>query len=280
MTPDIPGLADAKEGVTSNGVPYVALPPEGEKEARGLVVMWHGADPPRTEQALAAAVPMRKVPAWRVYLGMPGHGRRSPKGGVEEIMRLAAQDALTLLFRPRIEGGVAELPGAVNDLRTQLEIDSTLPIGIFGFSQGGAAALLALSRNLLPFKAAVTFGAVIDFGALIDAMARYFGVTYEWTDERRTLATQLSSTDRAAAIAESGAAILLGVGSEDPDPTREPAERLAAAIRGEGGIAEVKIVPNVGHGFVDEPGEAAAPQGEQARKVDELASAWFSRHLK
>lgn len=53
--------------------------------------MWHGADPPRTEQALAAAVPMRKVPAWRVYLGMPGHGRRSPKGGVEEIMRLAAQ---------------------------------------------------------------------------------------------------------------------------------------------------------------------------------------------
>ena len=242
--------------------------------------MWHGADPPRTEQALAAAVPMRKVPAWRVYLGMPGHGRRSPKGGVEEIMRLAAQDALTLLFRPRIEGGVAELPGAVNDLRTQLEIDSTLPIGIFGFSQGGAAALLALSRNLLPFKAAVTFGAVIDFGALIDAMARYFGVTYEWTDERRTLATQLSSTDRAAAIAESGAAILLGVGSEDPDPTREPAERLAAAIRGEGGIAEVKIVPNVGHGFVDEPGEAAAPQGEQARKVDELASAWFSRHLK
>lgn len=52
MTPDIPGLADAKEGATSNGVPYVALPPEGEKEARGLVVMWawcrpatHGAGP-------------------------------------------------------------------------------------------------------------------------------------------------------------------------------------------------------------------------------------------
>lgn len=95
MTVDIPGLPGAEQGVTSNGVPYVALPPEGAKAGRGLVVMWHGADPPRTEEALATAIPMRLLPAWRVYLGMPGHGRRSPKGGFEEIMRLAAQDALT-----------------------------------------------------------------------------------------------------------------------------------------------------------------------------------------
>jgi len=278
MKIDIPGLPGAEQGVTSNGVPYVALPPEGAKAGRGLAVMWHGADPPRTEEALAAAIPMRLLPAWRVYLGMPGHGRRSPEGGFEEIMRLAAQDALTLLFRPRIEGAVAELPGAVEDIRARLDIDSRLPLGIFGFSQGGAAALLALSRNLLPFKAAVTFGAVIDLAALMDALAASFGVGYEWTDERRALATQLSPTHRAPELAESGAAILLGVGEEDSLPTRAPAENLAAAIRKEGGIAEVKIVPNIGHAFVDEPGEMPAPQGQQAR-VDEMATRWFINNL-
>jgi hypothetical protein len=81
MTLDVSGQPGAKQDVTSNGVPYVALPPEGTKPVRGLVVLWHGADPPRTEEALTAAVPMRELPAWRIYLGMPGHGRRSPKGG-------------------------------------------------------------------------------------------------------------------------------------------------------------------------------------------------------
>jgi len=266
-------------GLTSNGVPYLALTPEGEKEPKGLVVLWHGADPPRTEEALAAAVPLRAVQAWRIYLGMPGHGRRSPEGGVEEIMRLASQDALTLLFRPRIEGAVSELPAAVNDLRVRLDINPELPIGIFGFSQGGAAALLAVSRQVLPFRAAVTFGAVIDMAALIDFIATSFGVSYEWTTERRALATQMSTVHRAPALAESGAAILLAVGAEDPDPTRDPAERLADAIVGEGGKAEVKIVPNVGHAFVDEPGEAPAPQGPEARAVDELASQWFRQYL-
>lgn len=274
---DIPGLPDARQGVTSNSVPFVALPPEGT--ARGIILLWHGADPPRTEEALAAAVPMKTVPAWRIYLGMPGHGRRSPVGGVEEIMRLAAEDALTLLFRPRIEGALTELPGAVNDIRNQLDLDAALPLGIFGFSQGGAAALLALSRRILPFKAAVTFGAVVDFVPFMNAMAELFGMTYEWTDEHRALAAQLSAAGRARALTESSAAILFAVGAEDPTPTREPAERLVAEIRNESRIAELKILPSVAHAFVDEPGEAPAPQGPQARAVDELTSAWFNQYL-
>ncbi len=178
------------------------------------------------------------------------------------------------------KGRSPELPGAVNDLRAGLDIDAALPLGIFGFSQGGAAALLALSQHLLPFKAAVTFGAVMDLTALMDALAASFGVAYEWTDERRALATQLSSTHRARALAAGGAALLLGVGAGDPYPTRDPAERLADAIRGEGGMVEVKTVPQLEHAFVDGPGDAPAPQGQPARAVDELASGWFGRYLK
>lgn len=274
---DISGIAGARQGVTSNSVPFVAFPPE--RTARGVILLWHGADPPRTEEALAAAVPMKSVPAWRLYLGMPGHGRRSPEGGVEEIMRLAGEDALTLLFRPRIEGALSELPEAVHDIRNQLDLDAALPLGIFGFSQGGSAALLAVSRRILPFKAAVTFGAVVDFVLFMNAMADYFGMTYEWTDERRALAAHLSAAGRARTLAENGAAILFGVGAEDPNPTLEPAERLVKEIRNEGGKAELRILPSVAHAFVDEPGEAAAPQRPQAHAVDELASAWFNQYF-
>jgi predicted esterase len=222
---------------------------------------------------------MRAVPVWRVYLGTPLYGRRAPEGGAEELMRRGAEDAVTLLLHPIITGAVAELPAAVDDLRGRLGIDAALPLGIFGFSQGGVAALLALSRRVLPIRAAVTFGAVIDVPAAVETMAPMFGFEYEWTEERHALAAEISATDRARALAESGAAILLGVGAEDPLPVREPAERLAAAIRAEGGTAETRVLPNLGHGFVEEPGVEAVAQGPQARAVDELASGWFGRHL-
>lgn len=53
-------------------MPYIALPPAGDRTKRApLVVAWHMMDPPRTEAALASALPLAEVPAWRVYLGLP-----------------------------------------------------------------------------------------------------------------------------------------------------------------------------------------------------------------
>jgi dienelactone hydrolase len=278
MRTDLPGLDRASEAVTANGVPFVALPPE-ETDARSLVLLWHGADPPRSDAALAAAVPLRRLPAWRVYLGMPLYGRRLPPGGFEEIMRLAFQDAVTLLFQPSVSGAVAELPAALDDVRARLDIDPALPLGLLGFSQGGAAALLALSQQVVRCQAAVTFGAAIDLPAIVDVVGRRYSVNYEWTDERRALAERLSTTDRGPALAASGAAILLAFGADDPLPVRAPAEQLAAAVRAAGGTAEARLVPNLAHAFVDAPGDVAAPQGPQAQAVDALATDWFSRYL-
>jgi predicted esterase len=279
MRTDLPGLARAVEGVAAKGVPFVALPPEETAEARALVVLWHGADPPRSDAALAAAVPLRRLPAWRVYLGMPLFGRRLPAGGYEEIMRLAFQDAVTLLFQPSIGGAVAELPAALADIRKRLNIAPALPLGLFGFSQGGAAALLTLSRHEVLFKAAVTVGAAIDLPTVVDAVGAMHGVTYDWTAERRALAEQLSASRQAPALAASGAAILLAAGADDPIPVREPAEQLATAIGAAGGTAEVRILPNIAHAFVDPPGDAPAPQTPQAAAVDALTTKWFTKHL-
>lgn len=61
----------------ADGVPYVALPPEGE--GAPLVVAWHLHDPPRSERAMAAVLPLKGLPAWRVYLGLPLSGSRLPE---------------------------------------------------------------------------------------------------------------------------------------------------------------------------------------------------------
>jgi dienelactone hydrolase len=259
-------------------VPFVALPPDSEP-ARAVVIAWHGGDPPRKEEALAAVVPMRSLPAWRIYLGMPLYGRRKPAGGFEEIMRLGMQDAVSLIFHPSIGGAVAELPEALADVRRQLGIDASLPLGIFGFSQGGAAALVQTTRGNLPIKTVATFGAVVDMASLVDGLAGFFGITYEWTDARRALAEELSTSSKAAQLAASGAPILLAVGDQDPYPVREPISQLAAAINQAGGTAEERIVPGVAHALANEPGEEPADQSPAARAVDEIVTDWFSRHL-
>jgi dienelactone hydrolase len=276
---EVQDLNDAKRGTTSNGVPFVALQPGGAREARALVILWHGADPPRTEEALAAAVPLFGLPAWRVYLGLPGYGARMPEGGLDEVMRRGTEDAVSLLFAPTMTGALAELSDAVADLRKQFRIDASLPLGIFGFSVGGATALLAISRRVLPFRAAVTFGAVPDLPALVDVSASFFGVRYEWTQARKSLAEELSPNFDARALAESGVPVLLAVGADDPYPIRGPTEKLVADVKAAGGSPELRIVPGVPHAFVAEPGIEAAPQSDAARAIDALAGEWFARYL-
>jgi len=73
------------------GVPYVALPPAGwydGREPAPLIIAWHLNDPPRSAAAMASALPLAGVAAWRVYPDLPMHGRRQLSGGLEEFMRL------------------------------------------------------------------------------------------------------------------------------------------------------------------------------------------------
>lgn len=72
------------------GVPYVALPPEQAVERAPMVVAWHLASPPRSETAMAAALPLRGLQAWRLYLGLPLLGRRLPGGGLDLFVTASA----------------------------------------------------------------------------------------------------------------------------------------------------------------------------------------------
>src|SRR5260370_17655265 len=89
---------------TAAGVPYLALPPTSvDVEADGptrLIVAWHGFEPPRSEAAFAAAVPMTGVPAWRVYLGLPLFGGRLPPRGAGQFRALPQPHQPGHLSRP------------------------------------------------------------------------------------------------------------------------------------------------------------------------------------
>src|SRR5918992_4876986 len=91
------------------GVPFLALPPGGRPDAAApIVVAWHLMDAPRTEAAFAAALPLAGLDAWRIYLGLPMFGARTPPGGPEEVMRLAYEDAVLNLYAPVIEQAFSE----------------------------------------------------------------------------------------------------------------------------------------------------------------------------
>ena len=134
---------------TAAGVPFTALPPRDDAVQARLVVIWHLLDPPRTDSAMAAALPMYALPAWRLYLGLPMTGRRLPAGGSEEMMRLGYADGVLNLFGPILSQAADEAPAAVAAVRTQLGI-SDGPIGVAGGSLGGGVGHLRNGSTRLP----------------------------------------------------------------------------------------------------------------------------------
>src|SRR5215469_12550534 len=101
-------------------VPYAAWPPAGRQDGREpapLIVAWHMNDPPRSAAAMASALPLAGVPAWRVYLDLPMHGRRQLPGGLQEFMQLGYADAVLEAFEPQVSQAVAEFPAVLAELR-------------------------------------------------------------------------------------------------------------------------------------------------------------------
>jgi pimeloyl-ACP methyl ester carboxylesterase len=274
--------ADATIGVAA-GVPFVAVPPsEGARTSAPVVLAWHLLDPPSTERALAAALPLRGLDAWRVYLGLPLSGSRLPAGGVDELMRLGYEDAVMNIHEPVAYGAAEELPPAFAELRERLGLGDG-PVGVMGGSSGAAVAQLVLAESDMDVRAAVLVSPVVRLRGAVSAMERRFGVTYAWSDESNAVADRLDFVARAPEIARrDDPAVLLVVGEEDDPEFHEDAAELQAALAGAGGgedRARVVTVPGMPHALAEEPGVDPAPQTPHVAVVDRLAVDWFGRHL-
>ena len=260
------------------GVPYVALPPAGgARPDAPVVVAWHLLDPPRTEAAFAAAVPLTGLDAWKIYFGLPMSGSRLPAGGYDELRRLIFEDAVLNVYR-HVVGGVAdEFPAAFAAVAARLGIGDG-PIGVMGGSMGAAAAQIVLAESGADVRAAVLINPVVRLRDTIDGLSAMYGVTYAWSPESAAFAERADFIARAGEIAR--AAVLVVTGEDDmQDAIVRPVGAYVPELRRHGATVDWQVIPGMAHALAEEPGTEAAPQTPHAAEVDRRAAAWFTRCL-
>jgi len=271
------------------GVPYLAVPPSHDTDGPApVVVAWHLMDPPRTEAAFAAALPLDGLDAWRIYLGLPMCGARMPAGGPDELMRLGFEDAVLNLQGPVATRGAEEFPAAYAALREQLGLADDAALALVGGSMGSAVALLVLTESApaarIQASAAVLVSPIASLRPAVDALGRRYGVEYPWGPDSLEVARRLDFVSRADELAGAGQpAVQLIVGAED-DVTgfREPARQLRDALAeryADPSSAGLVVVPGMAHPLAEEPGVEPAPQTPHAAAVDQHAVAWLRAHL-
>jgi pimeloyl-ACP methyl ester carboxylesterase len=261
------------------GVPYVAVPPSDGAADAPVVIAWHLMDPPRTEVALAAALPLAGLDAWRIYLGLPMHGVRFPDGGVDALMRLGYADAVQNLYGPISAQAAEECGPAYAELRKRLGFRDG-PVGVLGGSLGSAVAQLVVAGGALDVAAAVLVSPVSQLEEVVATVGRMLGVTYPWSEPSLATARRMDFVARADEVAACPATLLV-VGEEDDEQGfREPAARLRAELARREVVTDLVVVPGMGHALAEEPGIEPAPQLPAAVEVDRLAVAWFVRHLR
>lgn len=267
-------------------VPYLALPPARrtgeEREPAPLIVAWHLNDPPRSASAMAAALPLATVEAWRVYLDLPMHGRRQLPGGLEEFMQLGYQDAVLRAFEPQVSQAVAEFPAVLAELRARLPLTDG-PIGLVGGSIGTLPAQLVIAGGAAEVSAAVLISPVIQLAEVVAANERRFNVSYPWSDASRAVVDRFDFVARAAELAarDPQPALLLITGADDDRAFPAQTERLESELSRlyDGKRLRRMSIPGMKHAFADEPGIEPAPQITEAQLVDAATSEWFRRYL-
>lgn len=252
---------------TAAGVPYVLVPPTTRRPGAPVVLAWHLMDAPRTERAFAAALPLDGLDAWRVYLGLPMTGSRSP--GVAELQQRGRDDAVLRIYGPVAEQALAEVRPVLDALRPTV---GDGPLALVGGSMGAAVVQLVLAEAELDVAAVVLVSPLVQLRPVIERAAATYGMTYTWTAASTAVADRLDFVARAG---ELRAPVLAVVGAEDTEPFHTSAGALVAGLDG----AELVIVDGMAHALAVEPGVEPAPQTEHAAVVDAHAVAWLRRHL-
>ncbi len=272
-----------KVGVAA-GVPYLAKSPASTPTpTTPIVVAWHLMDPPCTESAFASALPLAGVDAWRIYLGLPLCGSRTPAGGAEELTRLGMADAVLELFDPVISQAAAEFAPAFDELRGVLGFGDGA-IGFLGGSAGACVAQTVLAESTIPVSAAVLVSPLIALRKGIEAGERRFGFAYPWSDAARKVSDRFDFVARALEMTRGRGElpVLSIVGADDDEGFRAAAKaqhNTLAAAYADPDRTRYEKVAGMGHNLAEPPGTEPAPQTRSAATVDRLASEWFRKYL-
>jgi pimeloyl-ACP methyl ester carboxylesterase len=235
------------------------------------ILLWHGFGPPASERALMETLPLDEVPAIKIYLGLPQFGAREAPGGRDSMVRRQSEDLGRLVFEPVVVGAAQELPSVIAALQDLQCIRTRDKVGLFGFSAGGAAALIALAEGKVRIGTAVILNASTGLTSSVQAYERATKKEYIWSDYTRDLARRTDAIERAADIARNRPALLIVHGTDDfmlPAQNVLALRDALAPFYGEKGAKgpKVDLIDGLSHGWAD-----SAHADELRREIAE----WF-----
>lgn len=291
------------ESLELAGVPLLVRSPANRDQPALLIVLWHGFGVPNSKEILADTLPLENVQAWKAYVGLPLFGKRLPEGGEEELMRRMLDDYVLKLMLPVVEQTVQELPEVVKALQARYNINRDTGIGLFGFSAGSFAVLLALLESKISVSTAVLAGVTKDLVSAVDTFERgmqeYYPTfkeqypwveekhkSYTWTSESEAAKQRLDFIARAEEIASRKPlpAVLFVHGVHDESWTLNDAEKLYAALLtqyerlNQTERLSMQTFKHLGHNVNL---EAANDKPELSRDIallQESVASWFSKY--
>jgi predicted esterase len=289
------------ESLELAGVPIVVRPPANPSFKAPLIVLWHGAGMPNSEEKLAEILPLENVQAWKAYLGLPMFGKRLPVGGTDEIMRRQLEDYVLQSLLPVIEPAMQELPNVVRALQARFSIDDREEIGLFGFSVGGLTALLTLLENSLSITTAVLAGVTKDLVSVVSNYERIVQATYptikeqfpwiekryRWSAKSEIAKQRLDFVARASEIQKRKPtpAILFVHGSQDEIFPVSEAEELFAALvpyykqTNQMKRLSMQTFKHLKHNLDLEAAKDSPDMQQDIAELQKVVTTWFNQYL-
>jgi predicted esterase len=269
------------------GVPVLISKPEVVTPNTRLVVLYHGFGPPQNPRALAQVLRLEEMDAILAFVNLPMVADRMPTGGRDELLRLQKEDFVNGFFFRSISGATAELPQIVKELNATYHLDADKGIGLFGFSAGGAAALLALLESDVPITAAVIVNAPMSVMQNVENWQRTLKRQFEWDNASTEAASRYDVELQADKIAERKVlpALLIVQGDADKQLGIESARRAFETLkqryvgRGEAERIQFEVIHGLAHNFG--PGFGATGSGDASidLEIEQKTEHWFQRFL-
>ena len=209
------------------GVRFVAVPPR--RDGRRLVVVWHLLGEPGTPEAMAEALPLAGVDAWRLYAALPPWGE--------------GPDPVADGYVPLVESAVAAMPALVAAARDRLGCDDG-PVDLVGGSAGGHIALTTAVRGAVPVRRVAVVNPAVRVEAVVQASIAQGALdAYDWTDASRAAAEPLDVLARADKL---DVPLLVVRGDQEYAAFRPVQAALCASVPG----ARLADVPGLAHMLV------------------------------
>ncbi|PSL57629.1 alpha/beta hydrolase family protein [Saccharothrix carnea] len=209
------------------GVRFLAVPPA--TGSRRLVVVWHLMGEPGTPEAMAEALPLTGVDAWRLYAALPPWGE-----GPDQVV-----DG----YAAMVESAVAAMPGLVAAAVERLGCDDG-PVDLVGGSAGGHIALTTAARGVVPVRRVAVVNPAVRVQAVVEASIEVGAIeSYDWTDASRAAVEPL---DLLAQTPKLDVPLLVVRGEQEYPAFRPVQAELCAAVPG----ARLVDVPGLAHMLV------------------------------